>query len=179
MKDFFEVEPNPDLININLGVASYNVQIGSKLISTLVAELLIDKNQSVVIIDEAHERSIQTDQLLLLLKKAMTKRKDLKVVIMSATINLSLFRNYFPPPLTFGEVDAGEHTTYEIEDHYLEKTPPPNEWKNLAIKQILKILQSTEEGDILVFVRSGGDGATLCQTLNSEANKLRKDKGNI
>lgn len=130
-----------------------------------------------VIIDEAHERSIQTDQLLLLLKKAMTKRKDLKVVIMSATINLSLFRNYFPPPLTFGEVDAGEHTTYEIEDHYLEKTPPPNEWKNLAIKQILKILQSTEEGDILVFVRSAGDGATLCQTLNSEANKLRKDKG--
>ena len=52
MRDFFEVEPNSDLININLGVASYNVQIGSKLISTLVAELLIDKNQSVVIIDE-------------------------------------------------------------------------------------------------------------------------------
>ena len=80
-----------------------------------------------IIIDEAHERSVQTDQLLLLLKKALAKRKDLKLVIMSATINLTVFRNYFPTPtFKFGEVDAGEFTSYEIQDHWLEKQPKPS-----------------------------------------------------
>ena len=82
MKDFFEVEPNSDLININLGVASYNVQIGSKLISTLVAELLIDKNQSVVIIDEVVSDLIKNrcenfDELNLIEIKAKKESKTL------------------------------------------------------------------------------------------------------
>ena len=45
-----------------------------------------------VIVDEAHERSVQTDQLLLLLKRLCLKRRDLKVIIMSATIDLQRFR---------------------------------------------------------------------------------------
>ena len=130
-----------------------------------------------IIIDEAHERSVQTDQLLLLLKKALAKRKDLKLVIMSATINLTVFRNYFPTPtFKFGEVDAGEFTSYEIQDHWLEKQPKPNEWKELAIKKIIHILQTSEDGDILVFIRASSDGKMLCDTLNKEATKLRKLK---
>ena len=83
-----------------------------------------------VVIDEAHERTVQTDLLMLLLKKAMLKRKDLKVVIMSATINLEVFRNYFPiKNYKFGEVDAGEHTSFPITDYWLDKKPKPNEWK--------------------------------------------------
>jgi len=127
-----------------------------------------------IIIDEAHERSVQTDQLLLLLKKAMTKRKDLKLVIMSATINLEVFRNYYPKPFKFGEVDAGEMTSYKIQDYWLNKQPKPNEWKELAIKRIINILQTSEDGDILVFIRASSDGKSLCDSLHREVSKLRR-----
>lgn len=47
-----------------------------------------------VIVDEAHERNVDTDMLLVLLKRAMQKNSSLKVVVMSATINADLFQEY-------------------------------------------------------------------------------------
>ncbi|ENH65857.1 hypothetical protein FOQG_13434 [Fusarium oxysporum f. sp. raphani 54005] len=46
-------------------------------------------------VDEAHERTTNTDMLLALLKKLIQQRKHLKLVIMSATINLEKFCQYF------------------------------------------------------------------------------------
>ncbi len=129
-----------------------------------------------VVIDEAHERTVQTDLLLLLLKKAMMKRKSLKVVIMSATINLKVFRDYFPTnSFKFGEVDAGEFTSYPIEDFWLQSKPKANEWKDHAVEKIVKILKQTESGDILVFIRASGDGKTLCQLLMQNVRRIRND----
>lgn len=48
-----------------------------------------------VVIDEVHERSEESDFLLLILKELLVKRKDLRVILMSATLNASLFSNYF------------------------------------------------------------------------------------
>ncbi|XP_039277818.1 ATP-dependent RNA helicase DHX30 isoform X2 [Nilaparvata lugens] len=48
-----------------------------------------------LIIDEAHERDLNTDILLLLSKRAIKNNPDLRIVIMSATINPELFQNYF------------------------------------------------------------------------------------
>lgn len=48
-----------------------------------------------VVIDEVHERSEESDFLLLILKELLAKRKDLRVILMSATLNASLFSNYF------------------------------------------------------------------------------------
>ena len=50
---------------------------------------------SVIVIDEVHERHIFTDFLLGVLKCLLKLRPDLKLVLMSATINISLFSNYF------------------------------------------------------------------------------------
>lgn len=50
---------------------------------------------SVVIIDEAHERTLSTDVLLGLLKEVLESRKDLKVVVMSATLDAEKFQDYF------------------------------------------------------------------------------------
>merc|ERR1711862_767933 len=55
-------------------------------------------NYSIIMIDEAHERNIQSDLLLAIVKKIVRKRKkknDLKIIICSATINATLFLNYF------------------------------------------------------------------------------------
>jgi len=48
-----------------------------------------------VIVDEVHERSLDTDFLLVLLKRVLTVRKDLKVVLMSATVDANTFADYF------------------------------------------------------------------------------------
>ncbi|XP_011301122.1 putative ATP-dependent RNA helicase DHX30 [Fopius arisanus] len=68
-----------------------------------------------VIVDEAHERTINTDMLLALLKRAVVINKDLKVIIMSATINAELFQNYFNCKVI--EVPG---RVYPVEAHYLE-----------------------------------------------------------
>ncbi|KAJ4417261.1 hypothetical protein N0V82_006294 [Gnomoniopsis sp. IMI 355080] len=48
-----------------------------------------------LVLDEVHERSIESDFLLIVLKKLLMKRKDLKVVLMSATVDSERFSNYF------------------------------------------------------------------------------------
>lgn len=48
-----------------------------------------------VIIDEVHERDVQTDLLLILLKRLIKKKPDLKVILMSASINAQKFAQYF------------------------------------------------------------------------------------
>jgi ATP-dependent RNA helicase DHX8/PRP22 len=65
----------------------------------LVRECLQDmdlKQYDVVILDEAHERSLYTDVLFALVKMAAENRKgSLKVLVTSATLNVSLFKSYF------------------------------------------------------------------------------------
>lgn len=68
-----------------------------------------------VILDEAHERSINTDMLLVLLKRALQTNPHLKVVVMSATINADLFQHYF----NCGVIEVPGRT-YPVEMNFLE-----------------------------------------------------------
>lgn len=83
-----------------------------------------------VFVDEVHERDINTDFLLIVLRSLLAQRKDLKVILMSATINADLFANYFQkdfvtdrinipgrafPVTTFFLEDALEHTGLSVE----------------------------------------------------------------
>ncbi|XP_008559480.1 ATP-dependent RNA helicase DHX30 [Microplitis demolitor] len=90
-------------------VIGYQVRLSQELPNTpagilfCTAGILLRKLQfnptlrgcSHVIVDEAHERTINTDMLLVLLKRAMKSNPALKVIVMSATINAELFQNYF------------------------------------------------------------------------------------
>lgn len=126
-----------------------------------------------VIIDEAHERSVQNDQLILLLKKLCHKRRDLKVIIMSATISLQTFRDYFPlSQYKFGEVDMGSELSFKIQEKWLDKTPA--DWKKTAIDITMNILKMTATGDILIFCKSGGDANQLCVLLDKAMADYRK-----
>merc|ERR1719183_3243613 len=61
-------------------------------------EILVDPKMSrysVIILDEAHERTINTDVLFGLLKRAVRSRPDLKLVVTSATLDAEKFSTYF------------------------------------------------------------------------------------
>ena len=72
-----------------------------------------------MVVDEVHERSLDTDFLLILLKQILPHRKDLKVILMSATINVVEFQEYFNSIGPVGTVDI-EGRTFPVTDHYLD-----------------------------------------------------------
>ncbi len=137
----------------------------------------------VVIVDEAHERQVQTDLLLLYLKKALVKRKDLKVIIMSATIDKDLFLNYFPngnsnknsenniEKAKFKTVHLdvpSEEKLFNVEVFY-EKNPISSmEWKKKAADKIAELLINTTEGDIITFVGSAPEGRQICNDIRAK-----------
>ncbi len=137
----------------------------------------------VVIVDEAHERQVQTDLLLLYLKKALIKRKDLKVIIMSATIDKDLFLNYFPngnsnknsenniEKAKFKTVHLdvpSEEKLFDVEIFY-EKNPISSmEWKKKAADKIAELLINTTEGDIITFVGSAPEGRQICNDIRAK-----------
>jgi HrpA-like RNA helicase len=100
---------------------------------TIVVKLLMDPLLSefdAVIIDEAHERKIQTDFLLYLLRNTIKNRPEFKLIIMSATIDSSLFESYFSD-YKFKTLFVSGKTSYPITSIFLDD--PVNEKDFLSV----------------------------------------------
>ena len=76
---------------------------GTLLREATLADPLLSR-YSVIMIDEAHERNMNTDALLGIVKKIRRKRKDLRVIVCSATIDAEKFLDFFIPPKMRQEV---------------------------------------------------------------------------
>jgi ATP-dependent RNA helicase DHX57 len=72
-----------------------------------------------IVIDEVHERSLDTDMLLVLVKRIISKRKDLKIILMSATLDADVFSEYFGGDGQVAKVNI-EGRTFPVTDYYLE-----------------------------------------------------------
>lgn len=134
---------------------------------TIVARLMSDpllKDFDVVIIDEAHERKVQIDFLLYLLRNVIKDRPEFKLIIMSATINVDIFKKYYSD-YSFSYVDIGGKTNYPIESIFLDKNISVNEYVETGIQTIRKIIDNSEDGDILFFVTSISETMDVCEKL--------------
>lgn len=133
-------------------------------------EALVDpllSRYSVIMIDEAHERSISSDILLGLLKKIRRKRPELRIIISSATLQAEEFLRFFSnsaeeaksadnvksdekQDAPVGTIISLEGRTYPIDILYTEK--PAEDYLEKAISTVFDIHTSEPKGDILVFL---------------------------
>jgi pre-mRNA-splicing factor ATP-dependent RNA helicase DHX15/PRP43 len=126
-----------------------------------------------ILLDEAHERTISTDVLMGLLKEIMQRRRDLKVVIMSATLDAGKFQEYFEgAPLM--KVPGRLHP---VEIFY---TPEPErDYLEAALRTVMQIHMVEKEGDILLFLTGEQEIEDACKKITAEAKKLGNDYGEV
>jgi len=101
---------------VTTGVLLRRLQTSGGSSDDVVASLA---DVSHVVVDEVHERSLDTDFLLVLLRDVLRKRRDLRVILMSATLDAEVFASYFKDVGPVGTVEI-EGQTHPVQDFYID-----------------------------------------------------------
>ncbi|KAH8879245.1 P-loop containing nucleoside triphosphate hydrolase protein [Thozetella sp. PMI_491] len=122
---------------------------------------------SCIIIDEAHERTIIADVLMAMLKSAVLRRNDLKVVIMSATLDAHKFQSYFNNAPLFHIPGRA----YPVEICYLREETP--DYLISCVRTAKFVHETMDKGDILIFLAGEDEIERACALLRKETEGLR------
>jgi len=121
---------------------------------------------SCVIMDEAHERALNTDILMGLFKKILQRRRDLKLIVTSATMNSKRFSDFYggAPEFTI----PGRTFPVDVMFH----RSPVEDYVDQAVQQVLAIHCGKPAGDILVFMTGQEDIEVTCELVRERLDAL-------
>lgn len=156
---------------------SANTRIKYVTDGMLLKECLSDRSlqqYGIVMLDEAHERTIHTDVLFGLMKQMLETDSDIKVIVTSATLQQEKFSEFFfnCPVLTI------PGRTFPVQVSYATK--PFTDYLEAAIQTVLS-LHSTEPkpGDILLFLTGQDDIDTACEVIYNKSKPMAGRCGSL
>ena len=125
---------------------------------------------STIILDETHERTLATGILMGLLKSLAKRRSDLKIIIMSTTLDALKFQKYFGVKEGSAALLKIPGRTHPIEVFYVQEPEP--DYVEAAIRTVLMIHREEAPGDILLFLTGAEEIENVCRRIKLDADDL-------
>ena len=164
------------------GVVGYSIRFEDQTSKNTVIKYMTDgvllreslkdpdlNKYSAIVMDEAHERSLNTDVLFGVLRKVVSRRSDLKLIVTSATLSADRFSDFFGGAPVFRIPGR----TFKVQTYFSKSVQ--EDYVLAAVKQALQIHFNSPRGDILIFMTGQEDIEGTCSVLAEKMTQLGED----